>query len=92
MIKIPSSKVQKLRGWGTLLDYQNRIPTQYVGKSFDEAWHDDIEKFKELSDEQKWEMGYWIEHQAYKSAGKAWLVLGLVIGVFAALMILNLLA
>ncbi len=86
MIKIPSSKVQKLRGWGTLLDYQNRIPTQYVGKSFDEAWHDDIEKFKELSDEQKWEMGYWIEHQAYKSAGRS----GFILGVVATLVVISL--
>ena len=72
---------QKIRGWGTSLDYQNKIPTKYIGKSFHEPWHDDIEKFNNMSNKEKWEMGYWVENQAYKKSGKFGFVVGLIIGI-----------
>ncbi len=69
--------------WGTSLDYQDKIPTQFVGKSFDQAWHDDIDQFKKLGDDEKWEMAYWIERQALKGGFKNGLFIGILLGCFA---------
>jgi hypothetical protein len=66
--------------WGTNLDYQDKVPTRYVGKSFEQAWHDEIDDFKKLNDDQKWEMAYWIEYQALRGGFKNGLFGGLFLG------------
>jgi len=69
-----------------------KIPSRYVGKSFFEASHEEIDNFKKLSNKEKWEMGYWIEEQAYRKAGKIGLISGIVIAVFIILITLNLIS
>jgi len=80
---------QKIRGWGTALDYIEKTPSKYIGKSFYEAWHEDIEAFKKLTDEEKWEMGYWIENQTEKRSGRIGLIVGFILGILFIFFILN---
>lgn len=77
-----STSIQKLRGWGTKLDFQagRKVPTQFSGLSFDQAWHDDIERFNHMSNEEKWSMGYWIEQQAIRRGANMGFVVGLILG------------
>lgn len=66
--------------WGTNLDKQDKVPTRFIGKSFDQAWHDDIDDFKNLNDNEKWEMAYWVERQALKGGFRNGLSIGLLLG------------
>lgn len=76
-----STPMQRLRGWGTKLDFQsNKVPSKFSGLTFDQAWHDDIERFNNMSNEEKWSMGYWIEQQAIRRGANMGLGFGLVLG------------
>lgn len=73
----------KFRGWGTVLDVEDKMPSYYSGKSFYEAWHDDIEEFFSMPDIEKWKMAYWVERQTEKRATRLGFVIGFIFGVVA---------
>lgn len=62
--------------------YRDKIPTKYSGKTFDDtlAWPDDKREFSNMTNQQKWEMGYWIEKQALRSGFNIGLVVGIALG------------
>jgi len=87
-----TNEKHRLRNWGTIFDDMDSIPTEYIGKSFYEAWHDDIEKFLNKPDLEKWKMAYWIERQSEKRAGKTGFIMGLVLGLIVVGIVVNLIS
>ncbi|MEX2006802.1 MAG: hypothetical protein WD877_01325 [Candidatus Saccharimonadales bacterium] len=72
---------------------KNNIPPIYIGKTFrEDAWDDDKNEFFSLSNEKKWEWGYWVEEQATKFNFKVGFITGISLSLIIFLLSLGLLA
>lgn len=82
-----TTKQQRSRGWGTIFDYRKSPPNKLIGGSwiFDEADHDDVEKFFNMSNEEKWALAHWAE---YKS-GRRGVITGVFIGVVIMIIVIS---
>ncbi len=53
------------------------IPPKYIAKTFSEdAWDEDKKEFFSLSNDKKWEWGFWVERQASQHSLKVGLLIG----------------
>ncbi len=55
------------------------VPTKYIGLYPDSVGFE--EEFEELTDQEKLELVYYIEHKAVKGSGRVWLCIGFVFGI-----------
>lgn len=85
-----TTREQRHGTWGTIFDLKNitdwnylkHIPSRFVGKSFEESNHSDIENWERMSDFDKWQMGYWIEFQTGKRSARLGFIAGIIVCVF----------
>lgn len=71
-----SNDQQRFRGWGLVLDDENRPPPAHVGIDFEEMEHSDIRRFFRATNEEKFLTAYWAQKQNSKKAGRYGFILG----------------